>query len=123
MSCREFEDLLNPYFDGELPVPEALRTERHLSECSACRSHYEGLEWLSAEIAAARLDYAPPPSLSKRIQKASRSAAEVKRPWWWGAGMIAAAALVALLVVPRLWVQSDPGGREVLDSHLRSLLA
>lgn len=59
MSCREFDALLDPYIDGELAVSEVLATEQHLGECAACRSRYEGLEWLRAEIKAAQLDYVP----------------------------------------------------------------
>ena len=56
MSCREFETLLDPYLDGELPIPEVLATERHLSECGVCRSRYEGLEWLGQVIEKAKSD-------------------------------------------------------------------
>ena len=68
MSCLEFDALLDPYFDGELPIPEVLATERHLSECAVCRGRYEGLEWLRAEIKAAHLDYVPSRALTQKVR-------------------------------------------------------
>jgi anti-sigma factor RsiW len=122
MSCLEFEALLDPYFDGELPIPEVLATERHLSECAACRNRYEDLAWLRAEIKAAELDYAPSRALAQKVRALGGREREPRRAWWWGAGLLAA-ALAVFLVAPRVRVQSDRAGREILDSHLRSLLA
>src|SRR5436305_4738674 len=120
MSC-EFDSLLDPYLDGELPIPEVLATERHLAECAVCRSRYENLEWLRAEINAARLEYVPPAALTKKLRTIGRRRDEQRRLWWGGA--LLAAALAAFLVAPRL--PREPAGvrREILDSHLRSLLA
>jgi anti-sigma factor RsiW len=122
MSCLEFDALLDPYFDGELPIPEVLATERHISECAVCRGRYEGLEWLRAEIKAAHLDYVPSRALTQTVRALGARHQEQRRSWWWGAGLLAA-ALAAVLLAPRVWVQSDRAGREILDSHLRSLLS
>src|SRR4051794_9152817 len=122
MSCREFDDLLEPYFDGELPIPEVLATERHLTECAVCRGRYEGLEWLRAEIKAARLDYVPSSTLTQKVRALGTHGAESGRSWWWGAGLLAA-AMAAFLFAPRVWPQPDRGSRAILDSHLRSLLS
>jgi anti-sigma factor RsiW len=124
VSCPEFEPLLDAYLDGELPVPEVLKTESHLSECEKCRARYESLQGLRVEIKAARLAYSPPASLRSKVQKAAARSGETRRSWFWGAGMAAAAAgLAALLLVPRVWVEPERVGQEVLDSHLRSLAA
>jgi len=116
--------LLDAYLDGELPIPEVLNTERHLSECEKCRARYESLQWLRDEIKAARLESSPPASLQSKVRKPGASSVETRRPWWWGAGMLAAAAgLAAVLLVPRVWIGPDRAGQEILDSHLRSLVA
>lgn len=122
MSCREFEALLDPYFDGELPIPEVLATERHLSECAVCRSRYEGLEWLRAEINAAKLDYIPSPVFTQKMRTLGARGADTRRSWWWGAGLLAA-ALALFFLLPGLWVKPDRARHEIFDSHLRSLLA
>jgi len=123
VSCHDFEALLNPYIDGELPVTEVLVVERHLADCLVCRSQHEALEKLRAEIAASRLDYLPPPRLADRVEASRPRAPRARHPWWWGAGGLAAAALVLILTVPRMALRPDTTGREVLDAHLGSLLA
>jgi len=122
MSCREIDALLDPYLDGELPIPEVLATERHLRDCAICRSRYEGLESLRGEMKAAQLGYVPSPALIRRVRTIRVRGAEAHRSWRWGAGLLAA-ALAVFLVAPRHLVQPGGAGREILDSHLRSLLA
>jgi anti-sigma factor RsiW len=34
--CEEMLDLLEPYLDGDLPIPEAARLREHLTRCTAC---------------------------------------------------------------------------------------
>jgi anti-sigma factor RsiW len=122
MSCREFEPLVDSYFDGELPVTEALAAERHLSECAICRTRHKELKWLRSEIQTAGLVYTPPPSLIRRTRAVKHRGESSRLMWWWGAGL-AAAAVVAILLVPRTLIQPDRAGHQILDSHLRSLLA
>jgi anti-sigma factor RsiW len=117
VSCREFDGFVDAYFDGELPLGDALATERHLSECDACRGRYEGLRWLRSELHAAQLDYAPPASLARLARASTRP----RVSWRWGAGVAAAAALAAVLVAPRLLAPAVDS--EIVDSHLRSLAA
>jgi anti-sigma factor RsiW len=119
MSCREFDALLDPYFDGELAVSEVLATERHLGECPVCRSRYEGLEWLRAEIQTAQLEYRPSPTLARKIRAIG---VDSRRRWWWTSGLMAA-ALATLLLMARWSAQPERAGNEILDAHLRSLLA
>ena len=115
MSCREFD--VDAYFDGELPLPDALAIERHLSECKACHDRHEGMRWLRSEIRTAQLDYAPPASLVRL----ARASARPRSSWRWGAGLAAAAAVAALFVTPRLLAPALDS--EVVDAHLRSLAA
>ena len=122
MSCLEFETLLDAYFDSELPIPEVLATERHLAGCAACTARYEALGWLRSEIAAAQLEYVPSAALTKRVRQMGRGRAETHRAWRWSAGLLAA-ALLAFLIGPRFWPGADRAPREIVDSHLRSLLA
>jgi anti-sigma factor RsiW len=122
MSCRHFELMLDPYFDGELPIAEVLATEQHLSECAVCRSRYEELEWLRAEINTARLHYVPSPAFTRKVRTLGRRGGEAQRWWTWGAGLLAA-TLALLFVAPRVLVQPDRAGHEILDDHLRSLAA
>jgi anti-sigma factor RsiW len=123
MSCRDSEPLLNPYLDGELPLTEVLGVERHLAECPVCRTQYEALEKLRMEIAAAGLDYVPPAHLEAALEKARPRAPKARGFRWLGAGAAAAAVLVLALAIPRAGNPPDSAVQEVLDGHLRSLLA
>jgi len=37
MPCRDFEEELSAYLDGELPEPEKARVAEHLESCQSCR--------------------------------------------------------------------------------------
>jgi anti-sigma factor RsiW len=122
MSCPGFEALLDAYFDNELPIPESQAADRHLAACAACRTRYEALEWLRAEIRDAGSEYTPSPSFVLRVRKLTADGGKTRGAWWWGTGLLAA-ALFLLLVAPHISLQPERGGRQILDSHLRSLLA
>ena len=122
MSCPELETLLDAYFDNELPIPESQAAERHLAGCASCRTRYEALEWLRAEIRDAGLAHTPSPAFVQRVRKLITDGGKTRAAWWRGAGLLAA-ALVLLLLAPRVSLRPERGGQQILDSHLRSLLA
>jgi anti-sigma factor (TIGR02949 family) len=120
MSCKEAESYLNQYLDGELDVIAALRFEQHLTECAACADQYGALQELRREIRNSGLYYSLPPTLRRRV-----AAAHVV-PWWRRVAPIAAAvvAVLVLLLVPAWMLLRTPSADgEIVDSHLRSLMA
>ncbi len=126
MTCIEAEPLLNAYLDGELDAPSSVNIERHLADCRACQAQYGTLERLRDEIAAADLRYEPGPELERRIKAAfTPASAPRRRAAWWApslaAAAMAAAVLIALIVPARM--SGPTAEREILDSHLRSLMA
>lgn len=122
--CRDIEELLSPYADGELDAEAARKVEAHLASCASCRAMLEA--WRDSEAALASL--APARSdvewerLARRVDEridaveaeaaagmaapagvrahASAPAPEPPRKlrrWiWGGSGALAAAALVTL---------------------------
>jgi len=36
ITCREVVEILNDYLEGELPDPERIRVQEHLSGCEGC---------------------------------------------------------------------------------------
>jgi hypothetical protein len=58
--CKEFEWMVGPLVDGELPAAEAQEVERHLRACPTCSSLAE--EFRSLDRLAHRME--PPPAVS-----------------------------------------------------------
>ena len=59
--CTDFECLIGPFVDGELPVGEVSRLEEHLDDCEACRTLAEQLRSFDD---LARSSLAEPPAVS-----------------------------------------------------------
>jgi anti-sigma factor RsiW len=126
MNCQEANPLLNPYLDGELDLVTAVRVEEHIAACAGCGREYRDLHDLRREIADARLDYLPKPEFVRRVAAARRRTRPGVQAWWKRpeAWMAAAAAVLILVFVPaRLLRTGTADTREVLQSHLRSLMA
>jgi len=118
MNCQEAQPLLDAWFDGELDLASSLAMERHLETCAECSGRHRALAALREEIAVADLDFATEAILERLRPKATRYAP--KNLWRLPAILAAAAALVLALMIP---AGRDSADRELLDSHLRSLLA
>ena len=121
MSCREAESYLSPYLDGELDVIAALHLEQHLIECASCAGHYRDLQELRREIANSGLYFELPSTLRRRAAAAEM----VPVPWWRRVGPMAAVVAVVVLVLVPAWMllRTPSADREIVDSHLRSLMA
>ena len=119
MSCLEAQPFLGAYLDGELDLRASLEIEAHMERCPACAGEYQRLELLRAEIAAVNLDFTTDAVMRRlHVPRARRGG------WRVPSFFAAAAVLVLALFLPgRLERRSDPVDREVVDSHLRSLLA
>ena len=141
MSCDEPRERITAYVDGELDAAEALDFERHCTGCTDCARAVEAEEALVRELHQAGLRYRPAAASKGRLLDALRAAegsGGVERlPFfrrsWQRASRSAFLAAAALLLVAlssftlgRAWPGrsgADPLAREVVASHLRSLLA
>jgi anti-sigma factor RsiW len=131
MICREVQELIHGYVDGELDLVRNLEMERHFHECPACSGAHERLRTMRSSIATAAPYYRPPSGLESRLRSRLREAAAVaadppraRHTWQWVA--IAAAALIAVLTITV--TNRRPAGAELLAqdvvaSHVRSLMA
>jgi anti-sigma factor RsiW len=126
MTCEEIRGLLSPYADGELDLVHGLEIERHLEGCPTCAAALDRTRALTRALADPALYYAAPPHLRERIRGSSRRRAA---PAWWRP--IAAAVAAAVLVAVALWaaIRGPSAGsgndllvREVVASHIRSLM-
>jgi anti-sigma factor RsiW len=124
MTCAEAEPLIGASLDGELDPETALRIDRHFSACHSCSVLLGRLQRLQQEIAAAELDWSAQADLRPLAAKIRGRNRESRwpGPWLWRSALGAvAAALLVMVLLPR-----KPGGsfeREMVDNHLRSLLA
>ena len=126
------QELISPYVDGELGLLTAVEVERHLRDCAPCSREAENHRALRAALRADDLYIKPPARLEKRVRAAVRQAGqgEIKSrgfSWRWAAGAVATAALLVAcaVAVTRLTARSetDQLAREVIASHVRSLMA
>lgn len=134
MNCREAEGLLGAYLDQELDLVHSLDVEAHARECASCAASLRRQEAARAAVAGHAPYYTAPAELRARIER--RAAAHfglMERPglssWWSGRWLVlaatcAAVALVIWRVAPSPLLPTSPDtAREVVDGHVRSLLA
>src|SRR5256712_5896017 len=132
MNCKDAQSLIDDYVDRELDLVRDLEIEQHLQEYTICSQGYKNHQALRNGLKASSLYFKPPADLQRRIQVSLRKAAKAETtprvlPWRWLtiAAPIAAAAIVVLSLVPFLRgpFTDDLLAREVISSHVRSLMA
>jgi anti-sigma factor RsiW len=132
MDCKSAQTLIAGYLDQELDRVRSLEIEGHLHECITCSQVYENHQVLSKSLRTGSVYFKAPPDLQKRIQRSVRQAAKAESPagwlsWSWVrmAAPMAAAAIALLVLVPFLRGPSTQEmlTREVVSSHVRSLMA
>jgi anti-sigma factor RsiW len=153
VNCQENEMLIHTYLDDELDLLNTVRLEEHLRECAACAEASRNHQTLRSAISSGGFYFKAPNNLSERIHLALQEADQAdphtstsvqelsgpkpsrpmsKRMWWqfsWTWAGLAAAVAMAALVVWRLDPavsrpsQDDLLAKEVLASHVRSLMA
>jgi mycothiol system anti-sigma-R factor len=132
MRCEEVRPRLDAYLDGELAEAERAPVRDHLGECPDCGPEAAALERLRAGIRRAAPAYHAPEALRSRLRFAlRREAAEsapaaLRAPGWlaYAASILLAVAVGSggtLLITGER--QQGTIADEVIDSHLRSLLA
>jgi anti-sigma factor RsiW len=132
MNCKDAQSLIDGYLDGELDLVRNLEIDKHLQECALCSQGYKGHQSLRDAIRGGALYFKPPSDLRGRIQLSLRTAAKAEASprvlsWRWlnVTAPMAAAAVVVLALVPLLRGPSADEllSREVIASHVRSLMA
>lgn len=119
MNCKEIETLIDGYLDGELDLVRSIDLERHLHDCTKCGALHASRNVLSRAVQSPELRYLPPRDLERRVHSAI-----VRRQTnhWWptlAAATAAAAILAAFFLRPSATLVIE---REVVDSHIRSLM-
>ena len=129
MTCKEIEDLLDAYIDGELDLVHSLEIEQHLPDCPDCLKIYENQQTLKKAFKTENLYFKPPADLQKRLHTSllnySRPPAYKRRPRLVLA--VAAVVVLALIAGSILWLSlssrtEDQLAQEVVAAHIRSLM-
>ena len=132
MQCEEVRPRFEAYLDGELARAEQAQLREHVEDCPDCGPEMASLEQLRAAIRQSAPDYRAPEALRSQIRfairrEAAANTAAASRPLAWlayAASLLLAVAVGSggtfLMLGDR---QQDSLTAEVMDSHLRSLLA
>lgn len=132
MDCTETQRLLHAYIDTELDMADTLEIERHLETCTACLATYNNYQALRTAIKTDSLYFQAPEKLQKRVESSIRKAnqaAFISRMTSWRGLSIAAVLIIALSLALFLThfislpLERNHLQQEVLDSHVRSLMA
>ncbi len=125
MNCAEIRPLLGAYFDSELDLTAAVHVEQHVSECPSCARDLQLIERLQQELAPALAHRVAPGELRALGQTIRRAAGTGPSSRGWAQPVLwaaTAAALAMALLVP-LRTNRASEERELVDSHVRSLMA
>jgi anti-sigma factor RsiW len=100
VKCRECEELLHPYLDGEMDAAQCAAVDEHLKSCDDCRQALEHLQMLHRALQMPELRYTASDTLRHRLQTKLREAdAREHRPAFPRLGIAAAAAMIAVALV------------------------
>ena len=134
MNCRDAQELIHGFVDSELDLVRNLQMERHIHECPSCSATHERLRAMHTVVSDNSLYFQPPAGFEHRLRARLRKVSSVEdRVWtispsWRGIGIAAA----LLLCIAGTWQfamlrqrssTAETIGREVVASHVRSLMA
>jgi anti-sigma factor RsiW len=140
MACsKEKAILLHALLDGQIDPVNAVQFENHLRTCDLCNAEYARLKDMRAAVRAAGIAHKAPESLRLRIERAldqemasapvasaplaPRFRRRSSRASWWisGLSMAVAAGLALFVALPQ--TGRVPLEDQIVDNHVRSLLA
>src|SRR5256885_9096752 len=117
MECRDIQQLLTAYADGEVAVPETLDIERHMGNCPGCRAEHATQVTLRAAIKRDMTYFHAPKGLAERIRAAlPRAEVDSARPlsrFAWPSWGLAAASLVAFVWSAGLYLSVPSAGDRI----------
>jgi anti-sigma factor RsiW len=136
MTCEDARRLIQGYADDEVDLRTGLDLEQHLKQCASCAREYQSVVALRSALKQSLPYYEASAALRKRVRSSTRGAIRAEtgsrwRPevvssaWRWP---VAAAAVVLVTIALRGVIPGPPPigdalGREVVASHVRSLMA
>jgi anti-sigma factor RsiW len=132
VDCKETQDWLHGYIDGQLDLAQSVEIERHLASCTACSRASDNHRVLQDSIHAAGLAFRCPDRLRSSIESAIRREtrainARLTIPRQWlaiAASLLLFGSILWLAMRPTVGPSlNDRVVHEVVASHVRSLQA
>ena len=108
MECREAEDLLGAYLDGELEPAVSTSVREHVDTCATCRQRLANLESIGRMVRRAPYYQAPDAVAGAGHARLERDQTATLALLAWAA----AAVMVASLSGSILFVRSSAGGAD-----------
>ena len=132
MDCRDVQNLLHPYSDGELDLIRHLQIEHHLDDCKECAERARSLRQLHGVLASGSLYHRSPDGLRAKLRATPErlptpsSRAGRQRPSAMLAAMAAGilvllGAMTAGLLFSKSGAIEDRIAEQVVAGHVRSL--
>jgi anti-sigma factor RsiW len=141
MTCAEFHEQLDPFFDNELGLAEAQKIQQHLERCPACEALYAARLAVRQALQKPEVRFIPPGDLHGQIQtELSKQVSHAPRRTWrlptfqfsnWLLPAVAGAAAVLIVWVgSTLFLSANRPSSSLLatviaqlvSDHMRSLL-
>jgi len=122
MSCERVERDLGAYVDRELDVEGSMAIRDHLGTCAACRRQAAEHEALGRLVRAAPY-YSAPDRLRARVSAQTRRSTSMRRILTWAAAAVLVLSAGGGIAVWRSASTGNAIADEVVNSHVRSLMA
>jgi anti-sigma factor RsiW len=141
MTCTEFQEHLDPFFDNELGLAEAQKIQQHLEQCSTCEAIYASRLAVREALQKPEVRFTPPGDLLDQIRgELSKQVHPAPRKTWrwpafqfsnWFLPALAGAAAVLLVWLGSALFQTAnrPANSllatvtaQLVSDHMRSLL-
>jgi anti-sigma factor RsiW len=122
MTCEDVERDLHAYVDRELAAESVTLVRDHVAGCPTCRRRVAELEALGRLVRATPY-YAASNRLQARVSMRTTRTAWTRRAVRWATAAVLVVSVAGGITLVRSGVRSDTTVNDVVDGHVRSLMA
>jgi anti-sigma factor RsiW len=123
MMCDEVTHDLDAYVDRELNADSIIAIRSHVSACTSCRQRVAERETLGRMVRSVPYRVAPDRLRARIVAHVQRRRSVHQMFAWAAAAVLILSIGAAFMFVRSATIQSDALAEDLVDSHVRSLLA